>query len=226
MVVATQDGAWVVNPAPVVPQQPLPVTPDKPPVNVGLDGVSLAEDKTGEVNAAAVAQRRPGLMIRAANNAAAFSAQFNKGAGEVVQIVRDAIVLPRVEETLSTLKPGVEIKRDDESPFTFLRMNAIKWQGAFSGDHGRWTPTWPQATGIALSVSVIVWATRIQSLLAALMATAPAWRALDPLPIMERRRRKKSDGTDEGPEDELQAAQEQRAAALFDSHSADTRDDS
>jgi filamentous hemagglutinin family protein len=84
-VVATQDGAWVVNPAPVVPQQPLPVTPDKPPVNVGLDGVSLAEDKTGEVNAAAVAQRRPGLMIRAANNAAAFSAQFNKTAGEVVK---------------------------------------------------------------------------------------------------------------------------------------------
>jgi hypothetical protein len=58
------------------------------------------------------------------------------------------------------------------------------------------------------------------------MATAPAWRAIDPLPIMERRRRKKSDGTDEGPEDELQAAQEKRAAALFDSHSVGARDDS
>jgi filamentous hemagglutinin family protein len=225
-VAATQDGTWVVNPAPAVPQQPVPVTPDKPPVNAGLDGVSFAEDKTGEVNAAAVAQRRPGLMIRAANNAAAFSAAFNKATGEVVHIVRDAIVSPRVEETLSASKPGVEIKRDDGSPVTFLRMSAIKWQEAISGSHGHWTPTWPQATSIVLSVSAIVWATRIQSLLAALMATAPAWRALDPLPIMERRRRKKSDGTDEGPEDELQAAQEKRAAALFDSHPTDTRDDS
>ena len=38
-------------------------------------------------------------------------------------------------------------------------------------------------SGVALSVGAVWWATRAGGLLASLLATAPAWRSIDPLPI-------------------------------------------
>jgi len=42
------------------------------------------------------------------------------------------------------------------------------------------------AGGLAFSATLLIWATRAGGLMAAMMASAPAWRALDPLPILER----------------------------------------
>ncbi len=41
-------------------------------------------------------------------------------------------------------------------------------------------------SGVALSVGAVWWATRAGGLLASLLATAPAWRSIDPLPIFGR----------------------------------------
>ena len=43
------------------------------------------------------------------------------------------------------------------------------------------------AGGVAFSATLLVWATRAGGLVAAMMASVPAWRSLDPLPILERK---------------------------------------
>ena len=43
-----------------------------------------------------------------------------------------------------------------------------------------------QFGGMALSVGVVWWASRISGLLGSLMASAPAWRHIDPLPVLGR----------------------------------------
>ena len=40
--------------------------------------------------------------------------------------------------------------------------------------------------GLALSVGVVWWASRVGGLLGSLLASMPAWRHLDPLPIVGR----------------------------------------
>jgi hypothetical protein len=40
--------------------------------------------------------------------------------------------------------------------------------------------------GMALSVGVVWWASRISGLLGSLLASAPAWRHVDPLPVVSR----------------------------------------
>jgi hypothetical protein len=41
-------------------------------------------------------------------------------------------------------------------------------------------------TGLALSVGAVWWAARAAGLIASLLASAPAWRHLDPLPVLGR----------------------------------------
>ena len=40
--------------------------------------------------------------------------------------------------------------------------------------------------GIALSVGVVWWASRITGVIGSLLASMPAWRQLDPMPIVDR----------------------------------------
>ena len=42
------------------------------------------------------------------------------------------------------------------------------------------------ASGLALSATLLFWVTRAGGLLVAMVASVPAWRGLDPLPILER----------------------------------------
>ena len=51
--------------------------------------------------------------------------------------------------------------------------------------------------GLLLSASVLWWATRAGGLLAALMASVPAWRSFDPLPILAQRRNDAADDSEE-----------------------------
>ena len=41
-----------------------------------------------------------------------------------------------------------------------------------------------QLGGMALSVGVVWWASRVSGLLGSLLASAPAWRHIDPLPVV------------------------------------------
>jgi hypothetical protein len=43
-----------------------------------------------------------------------------------------------------------------------------------------------RVTGIALSVGAIWWAARAAALMASLLSTKPAWRHVDPLPVLGR----------------------------------------
>jgi hypothetical protein len=43
-----------------------------------------------------------------------------------------------------------------------------------------------QMGGIVLSVGVVWWASRVTGVIGSLMASIPAWRQLDPLPVVER----------------------------------------
>ena len=43
-----------------------------------------------------------------------------------------------------------------------------------------------KVTGLAMSVGVVWWALRASSLVASLLASAPAWRHIDPLPVLGR----------------------------------------
>ena len=53
------------------------------------------------------------------------------------------------------------------------------------------------AGGLAFSATLLLWATRAGGLVAAMMASMPAWRSLDPLPILERAdKRDQDDGAD------------------------------
>ena len=43
-----------------------------------------------------------------------------------------------------------------------------------------------QLGGMALSVGVVWWASRVSGWLGSLLASAPAWRHIDPLPVVRR----------------------------------------
>jgi hypothetical protein len=72
----------------------------------------------------------------------------------------------------------------------------------------------------AISAGVVWWAGRSIGLLAALMASVPAWRSVDPLPILARDRRRGRAGGDEllpddtEPNDSFQADPHAAAAGL------------
>jgi hypothetical protein len=67
-------------------------------------------------------------------------------------------------------------------------------------------------TGLALSVGAVWWAARAAGLIASLLASAPAWRHLDPMPVLgrdEEDEREHPDGA--GEEDDEDAKEEHRA---------------
>jgi hypothetical protein len=66
-------------------------------------------------------------------------------------------------------------------------------------------------TGLALSVGAVWWAMRAGGLIASLLASAPAWRHLDPLPVL---------GRDEEDEKDQQAAQEEDQESKGEEHRA------
>ena len=66
--------------------------------------------------------------------------------------------------------------------------------------------------GLLLSASVLWWATRAGGLLAAMMASVPAWRSFDPLPILARARSADRPGE---PADNGEAGDESAGARAF-----------
>jgi hypothetical protein len=66
-------------------------------------------------------------------------------------------------------------------------------------------------TGLALSVGAVWWAARAAGLVASLLASTPAWRHVDPLPVLGRDE-EEEEGWDETGEDKDKKDEEHRAA--------------
>jgi hypothetical protein len=66
-------------------------------------------------------------------------------------------------------------------------------------------------TGLALSVGAVWWAARAAGLVASLLASTPAWRDVDPLPVLGRDE-DEEEVWDESAEDKDQKDDEHRAA--------------
>ena len=57
-------------------------------------------------------------------------------------------------------------------------------QIADSGDKMKFVFEQVGVSGVALTVGVVWWATRVGGLVASMMVTLPAWRSIDPLPVL------------------------------------------
>jgi hypothetical protein len=66
-------------------------------------------------------------------------------------------------------------------------------------------------TGLALSVGAVWWAARAAGLVASLLASSPAWRHVDPLPVLGRDEEEEGEW-DESTEDQDKKDEEHRAA--------------
>ncbi|MDO9002015.1 MAG: cadherin-like domain-containing protein, partial [Aquabacterium sp.] len=73
-----------------------------------------------------------------------------------------------------------------------------------------------QTSGAALSIGAVWWAARMSGLLASLMISTPAWRSIDPLPVMGLGEGKGPDDDDDGDEQgDDPSGMDARAARLF-----------
>ena len=140
----------------------------------------------------------------AAEAAAALAAAAG-GSGESwmtshdTQSLEAALGLPSTEPEMLQIRPGGLSLAALASQTATRSTTAVPGQLAPmmpTGDEGRSaedsdslvealaTPV--VAGGLAFSATLLVWATRAGGLVAAMMASVPAWRSLDPLPILER----------------------------------------
>jgi len=73
-------------------------------------------------------------------------------------------------------------------------------------------------TGLALSVGAVWWAARAAGLIASLLASAPAWRHMDPLPVLGRDEEdeEESHEGEESDEDRERKDEEHRASWVLD----------
>jgi Domain of unknown function (DUF4347)/NPCBM/NEW2 domain/Bacterial Ig domain/Cadherin-like/Putative Ig domain/Cadherin domain len=71
-------------------------------------------------------------------------------------------------------------------------------------------------SGVALSVGAVWWATRAGGLLASLLATAPAWRSIDPLPIFGTTNDEEDDMYEDRDRDDEAARDDQAVGYLLD----------
>jgi hypothetical protein len=68
-----------------------------------------------------------------------------------------------------------------------------------------------RVTGMALSVGAVWWAARAGGLLASLLASAPAWRHLDPLPVLGRPEERERERVDWGAAEDAEAKRDETA---------------
>jgi hypothetical protein len=73
-------------------------------------------------------------------------------------------------------------------------------------------------TGLALSVGAVWWAARAAGLVASLLASTPAWRHVDPLPVLGRDEEEEEEW-DESAEDKANKDEEHRAAWVLEGES-------
>jgi hypothetical protein len=131
----------------------------------------------------------------------AFPAEFStlRTLGSVVETAQPATAeieteAARPEMTVATMRHGLDLSDQDAERLEIVVTSV-------------------RITGIALSVGAVWWAARAAGLLASLLASSPAWRHLDPLPVLGRDD-EDNDGWDEelSAEDQAKRDEEHRAA--------------
>ena len=104
-------------------------------------------------------------------------------------------VIPRETISIQPMEQSLPIQSSDPEYTKFDGMGSRDWtiDGAFSD---RTTPQGKDETtilldsaqmgGIAWSVGVVWWASRLTGVIGSLLTSLPAWRHLDPLPVIGR----------------------------------------
>ena len=183
----------IFNPAPLVvlpPPLPVPVPNELPP-----------EPPAPAQEEAPAEQPEGGALVRAVFSpgrieAEAPEAQFNRleGGGaparryQPVATLNTFVAGPHIDPTLQLLAAA-------PANLEYLPTVPVDWttRSAFPDAEDE-TPRdridvlldQVQMGGMALSVGVVWWASRISGLLGSLLASAPAWRHIDPLPVVGR----------------------------------------
>ena len=75
-------------------------------------------------------------------------------------------------------------------------------------------------TGLAFSVGAVWWAARAAGLVASLLASSPAWRHVDPLPVLGRDDEEESEWDEDSEEEKDQKDDEHRAAWVLEERQA------
>jgi hypothetical protein len=122
-------------------------------------------------------------------------AQFNlfEGGGAPVRPYQPVATLNHFEAG-PRIDPALELLAVLPANLTYLPSVPVDWTTgpAFPGDADEQPDRIDvlleqvQMGGMALSVGVVWWASRISGLLGSLLASAPAWRHIDPLPVVGR----------------------------------------
>ena len=81
-----------------------------------------------------------------------------------------------------------------------------------------------RVTGLAMSVGVVWWALRASSLVASLLASAPAWRHIDPLPVLGRGDDEEEEDVEWGDAEDADAKRDEQAAGWVLGDSAAAKD--
>jgi VCBS repeat-containing protein len=103
-----------------------------------------------------------------------------RGASDAEKVREDGIGGPQREENDRPADPVVEAE---------LKLHVPAGRGQIDDEAGEEITVILNSvkiTGIALSVGAVWWAARASGLIASLLASAPAWRHLDPLPVLGR----------------------------------------
>jgi hypothetical protein len=77
-----------------------------------------------------------------------------------------------------------------------------------------------RVTGFALSVGAVWWTARAVGLVASLLSVTPAWRHMDPLPVLGRTEEEKEGWDDAREDDKDKKADEHRAAWILEEREA------
>ncbi|MFT3857959.1 MAG: cadherin repeat domain-containing protein [Aquabacterium sp.] len=124
------------------------------------------------------------------------------------------ILLPQQEEQMRLAALGIPAT-GLSSPERLLFARSSEDDAAGNGLIGH-LPAATRVSGLALSFGTIWWATRAGGLLGSMMISAPAWRSLDPLPVLFNRDEDHGErtGTDDDPGDDPN--EEALAEQMFD----------
>jgi hypothetical protein len=74
--------------------------------------------------------------------------------------------------------------RSDGGPQDPAKPPALRWNADADAQSLQSVAASVKTSGVAVSVGMVWWATRLSGLVTGLMASTPAWRTLDPLPIL------------------------------------------
>jgi hypothetical protein len=189
------------NPAPAptttLPPSPPPPPIEPPPAQTSEPAAELAEEEqtSGPIAVVGSAQGQAPANF---NDLSEISVRLAK---IEARVARPRLVTPAPEAKLNDYAPGPSIQPDLQllsltpAQLTYNPSTPVDWEVAQAFGEGANEQIRDELQvlidsvkfgGMALSVGVVWWASRISGLLGSLLASTPAWRHIDPLPVLGR----------------------------------------